>query len=371
MMLIKQYLFLFLNNRFLMKPAFILLFILLVCFGCGKRQLPLPPVERIPQRVEITGFQRGNTVNLSWQIPARNVSDKSVVNIDRVEIYRLAQPFSAPPFLNEEEFASRSTLISSLPITESDWKRKTLNFTDNLEFAGQRARLIYSIRFVNSAGQRAAFSNFLLIEPESRVAASPRGLVVNVSEEVIRLEWKEPDSNIDGSKPANVLGYNVYRKAAEEVGFKILNKTPVTKTDFSDISFKFGGKYGYFVRSVSLGSNGEPVESGESTAIEVLPRDTFAPTAPTAITIAAAPNNLSIFFAINPEPDIVGYRIYRAMNPDLPKSQWQLLTPKILTTNTFQDTQVTAGVTYYYYLTAVDKAGNISQPSEVISEIVP
>ena len=39
--------------------------------------------------------------------------------------------------------------------------------------------------------------------------------------------------------------------------------------------------------------------------------------------------------------------------------------------NTFQDTRVESGKTYYYYLTAVDKAGNVSGTSEVVSETVP
>ena len=125
------------------------------------------------------------------------------------------------------------------------------------------------------------------------------------------------------------------------------------------------------MRTVSLGSNGIPVESTESNVFEVSPADTFPPSAPAAITIAAAPLSLSIFFAVNPERDISGYRIYRSESPTLPKAEWQLLTKELLTTNTFQDTKIEAGKTYYYYLTAIDTAGNVSDPSEVVSETAP
>jgi fibronectin type 3 domain-containing protein len=47
------------------------------------------------------------------------------------------------------------------------------------------------------------------------------------------------------------------------------------------------------------------------------------------------------------------------------------LTPELLPTNTYQDVKVEAGKKYYYYLTAVDKTGNVSEASEVVSEIVP
>ena len=45
---------------------------MLTGLSCGKRKPPLPPKERVLQNVEITGFQRGNQVILSWKMPARN-----------------------------------------------------------------------------------------------------------------------------------------------------------------------------------------------------------------------------------------------------------------------------------------------------------
>lgn len=125
------------------------------------------------------------------------------------------------------------------------------------------------------------------------------------------------------------------------------------------------------MRTVSLGNDSEPVESLDSNVLEINPSDTFAPSAPGSITIAAALSNLSIFFAVNPEKDIAGYRIYRSTNPNQSKSEWTLLTPELLKVNTFQDTKVESGKTYYYYLVAIDKAGNISEPSEIISETAP
>jgi fibronectin type 3 domain-containing protein len=68
---------------------------------------------------------------------------------------------------------------------------------------------------------------------------------------------------------------------------------------------------------------------------------------------------------------VVGYRVYRTIDPNQVKSEWQLLTPEILTTNTFQDSKIESGITYYYYLTAIDSNGNISEPSEVVSETAP
>jgi hypothetical protein len=369
---IKQLKFIQINKGFIKKASLALLTVVVLMFSaCGKRTPPLPPIERVPQRVEITGFQQGNIINLIWTMPPRNASESSTLNINRVEIYRLAEPLNSGLSLTEEEFASRSTLINSFPLSDTDFARKQINYKDTLEFAGQAVRLRYALRFVNASGQRAGFSNFLLIEPTARIAASPSLLQVSVSEDAVLLDWIPPESNVDNSRPANILGYNIYRKSGENVDYRLLNNQPITKNQFSDAFFDFGNRYSYLVRTVSLGSNGEPIESLDSNTVSVIPEDKFPPTPPTAITIAAAPNNLSIFFAVNPEKDIAGYRIYRSTDSNLPKANWQLLTRELLTSNTFQDQTVESGKIYFYYLIAVDRTGNISAPSEVVSETAP
>ena len=345
--------------------------VVLTAFGCGKRGLPVPPKERVLQRVEIAGFQRGNQVILSWKMPAYNAPKGNVLNISRADIYRLAEPMTSPLQLSEEEFANRSTLIAALAITDADFGLKTITYKDALEFAGQAARLRYAIRFVNATGQKAGFSNALLIEPTSKVAAGPTSLVAEPSQDAIRLKWLPSQSNIDDSTPASILGYNVYRSTSPKEPGKLLNKTPVTASGFDDEFFDFGKEYYYFVRAVSIGTQAEPIESSESNVLKFKAVDTFAPSSPASITVAAAPNTISIFFAVNVEKDVVGYKIYRSTDKDLPKDQWTQLTPELLKTNTFQDAKVESGKTYYYYLTATDKFGNVSESSEVVSETVP
>jgi hypothetical protein len=344
---------------------------LLLSAACGKRKPPLPPVERVAQRIELSGFQRGSHVLLSWKMPARNASTGSVLNIDRADIYRLAEPSNARDSISEDEFASRSVLIAALKITDSDFGLKTISYTDELEFAGQPAQLRYAVRFVNAAGQKAGFSNFLLIEPAANIAASPTGLMADVTQEAINLSWKAPEANVDGSKPVNLVGYNIYRSPSEKEPAKLLNKAPVTSANFADEFFEFEKDYFYFVRAVSVGSDAVPTESLESNIVKIHAVDTFAPGAPEAITLAASPSSISLFFAVNPEKDIAGYRIYRSLDPEADKSTWGRLTPDLLTTNTFQDIHVESGKTYFYYLTATDKAGNVSSPSAVVSETVP
>ncbi|MBD0370812.1 MAG: fibronectin type III domain-containing protein [Pyrinomonadaceae bacterium] len=363
------------------KPFHLCFFALTFCLlffaiACGKRRPPIAPVERVPQRTEaLSGAQRGNQVYLNWPAPQRNAPDTSVQSIRRVDVYRLAERPDAPLPLTEEEFSARATLIGSVTyesiLSATDG---TITYIDKLELGGEPTRLRYALRYVNAAGQRAGFSNFLMIEPAARIAQPPT-LVgqADVSETAITIRWQPPAANIDNSTPVNLLGYNIYRfdQSQTDSGQTPINTTLVSGTEYSDKNFRFGEKYNYIVRSVSLGTNGAQVESLNSNTIAAEPKDIFKPAAPGPVTIAAAPGRLSLFFPANTEPDVAGYNIFRSTDPNLAKEGWTKLNGQLLTRTTFQDETVEAGKRYYYYVVAVDTSGNVSAPSEVVSETVP
>ena len=341
---------------------------------CGKRKPPLPPIERIPQRTEfLTGAQRGNHVILSWPAPRRNAGEGSVQSIRRVDVYRVAERPNSPLSLTEEEFGARATLVGSVTYDEIKSAGENLTYTDPLELAGVPARLRYAVRYVNAAGERAAFSNFFIMEPAAKVAEPPTSVQEEESEAAITINWEAPKTNIDGSTPVNLLGYNVYRATASqpEVSQKPINQDLIATTKYQDRSFKFGLRYTYVVRTVSLGTEGRPVESLDSNSVKAAPVDIYAPSAPGQISPAASLGRISLFWPANPEADVAGYTIWRSTDPNLPKDRWTKLTPALYTRTTFTDENVEAARTYYYFITATDVSGNVSQPSEVVSETVP
>ncbi|HKS30107.1 MAG TPA: hypothetical protein VJS44_19950 [Pyrinomonadaceae bacterium] len=330
----------------------------------------------MPQRTEaLSGAQRGNQVFLQWPAPQRNAPDTSVQSIRRIDVYRLAERPDAPLPLTEDEFSSRATLIGSVTYESiRNAPDATITYVDTLELAGAPTRLRYALRYVNAAGQRAGFSNFLLIEPAARIALPPTLTgAAEVTESAITIRWQPPASNIDNSTPVNLLGYNIYRydQSQAESGQTPINTTLISGTEYSDKNFRFGARYNYIVRSVSLGTNGAQVESVNSNTVAVEPKDIFPPSAPGRVTAAAAPGRISLFFPANPERDVAGYNIFRSTDANLPLKDWTKLNGELLTRTTFQDETVEAGRRYYYYVQAVDTNGNISQPSEVVSETVP
>ncbi len=353
-------------------------FILIVVLGiltissCGKRRPPLPPLEKIPQRTEqLNGYQQGNRIILYFPAPQQNAPDNSVQSIRRVDVYRMAESQNSPIGLTEDEFSARSVLIGSIPSDEILKSTDYLRYTDSLEQNGQLVRLRYAVKFVNPEGSRAAFSNFLLIEPTPNISLSPSNLTAEQTEESVLLKWNPPSQNIDTSQPANILGYNIVRQthtSKSQVKEEVLNKQPVTSANYNDTSFRFNETYTYFVRAVSLGGDGNSIESLESNSITVEPKDTYPPTAPTGISTAASLGKISLFFPNNPEKDIAGYLIYRTENANQPLTRWTKITSEPIIKTTFQDSNVESGKKYFYYIVAIDIHGNTSKPSEIASE---
>jgi fibronectin type 3 domain-containing protein len=70
------------------------------------------------------------------------------------------------------------------------------------------------------------------------------------------------------------------------------------------------------------------------------------------------------------DPDLAGYRVYRS---ETAGRGHQPVTTGLQTSTTFVDTAVRPGQTYYYVVTAVDRArrANESVPSSEVSATVP
>jgi hypothetical protein len=67
----------------------------------------------------------------------------------------------------------------------------------------------------------------------------------------------------------------------------------------------------------------------------------------------------------NTEADLSGYNLYRGMDQD--GSDAQKINTSLITTTEFLDQDVQNGQTYYYFVTAVDQAGNESDKSEPVA----
>ncbi len=351
------------------NPQSALLLIALCLTACGKVGDPLPPIPRAPLIIEeLNVAQQGTELILSFPLVRTNRSPK----LQRIDVYRLIESVNDPQGLTPEAFSSRAGLLTS--IQEIPEKTSTITYRDPLDLKSnaRNMRFRYAIRLLNAAGQAADLSNYAMIVPLFDLSLPPTGLNVVQREKQIELNWVPPPANESGVTPANVAGYNLYRRAGDSV-IK-LNADPLTATRFIDRNFQFGANYEYTVRALSLlpgnASLAAAIESNESHPLAHTPKDTFPPIAPGPVTIASIGGMVSLFWPLNQETDIAGYNLYRAEQENAPLEKWAKLNSQLHRTASFRDDRVQVGKLYFYQITAVDIYGNESARSTTVSETV-
>ncbi|HMV87946.1 MAG TPA: hypothetical protein PLD20_27410 [Blastocatellia bacterium] len=343
--------------------------LLVLLSGCGKVGDPLPPIPRAPLIIEeLNVAQQGTELILTFPLVRTNRSQK----LQRIDVYRLIESVNDPQGLTPETFSSRAGLLTS--IQEIPDKTSTITYRDPLDLksSARNVRFRYAIRLVNAAGQAADLSNYAMIAPLFELSLPPADLRAIQREKQIELSWTPPAANESGVTPANVAGYNLYRRTGASV--VKLNAEPLAVTRFVDRNFQFGANYEYTVRALSLlpgnASLSAAIESNESRPLAHTPKDTFPPIAPGPVTIASIGGMVSLFWPLNQETDIAGYNIYRAEQETTPPEKWAKLNSQLHRTASFRDDRVQVGKLYFYQITAVDIYGNESGRSITVSETV-
>ncbi len=341
--------------------------------ACGKVGAPIPPVRLTERTTELSAIQRGARIVLSWPSPAlaKNENDSSYVA--RVDIYRLTERQGQDPVLDADDYEAEAQVIYSLDRATIEAQVNALGhleFSDaiNLNQLPANTRLRYAVRYVNKRGQQAAFSNSVAFVPVAAIALEPVNLkIASQAQGEVTIQWDEPPSNVDGSSPASLVGYNLYRlRSNRKIAREALNSEPITSTSFVDRTIQYKTEYTYIVRSLSQGVNGL-IESVDSEPLPFLPIDNFAPAAPDPVSIASANGTISLFWPSSSEKDVVRYNIYRTTD-EAGEKDWLKIGSVESKFVTFRDDRVTLDSKYLYRVTAVDRFDNESDPSRVVSE---
>jgi penicillin-binding protein len=108
-----------------------------------------------------------------------------------------------------------------------------------------------------------------------------------------------------------------------------------------------------------------PVESDASNEACVGVRDITAPATPAGLALIQGPQGVEISWIPGAEPDLAGYRVYRAVEPSTVE-QAVVRAEIAKETTVFRDGELSAGLVHAYFVVAVDAAGNESPRSEIL-----
>jgi fibronectin type 3 domain-containing protein len=146
-----------------------------------------------------------------------------------------------------------------------------------------------------------------------------------------------------------------------------LNLEPVTSRQYTDLTVQNDVTYHYAVRA-RLGPGG--AQSGSSAVVSATPEDSTPPAQPRGLVAVLAGSTVRLAWQAVPDPDVAGYVVYRSMTAG--RGHARLVTaPQGATT--YVDMDVQPGQTYFYVVTAVDRAkrANESVPSQEVSATLP
>jgi len=356
---------------------------LVLSAGCAAPGDPTPRLPVVPEAVrDLAAQQSGPAVELSFTLPRESVDRKPLTEPPAIEIYRAELASGAAP-----DRKMRWRLVYTIPPERigAYSKGDRVEFLDPLTpedlSLGAATPLEYMVRTQASRRNTSGDSNSVAVHiyppPEA-----PSGLRATVTEPAITLSWTEVQSPA-GSKPS---GYRVYRaevepqqQIAQPDRPNVTLKSPpellgsVPSTEYRDTQFEFGRTYLYTVRSLAQYGQ-DLVESADGAPALVAPVDTFPPAAPAGLVAAAvpatpeAPAYVELSWAISPEADLAGYRVYRSEREDTPGDR---INADLLLSPTFRDISVLAGGGYFYRVSAVDRAGNESNLSSAVRVQVP
>jgi hypothetical protein len=356
----------------------LVLFFLTLC-GCGAPGEPQPPSPPIPAPItDLAAHQQGNGVRLVFTLPSRTTSGERLAERPAMEIFRGSlRPNGSP---DNKSFKLVYTIPGAL--ADAHTAEEKIQFTDPLPPDDLRTRpgtkYAYRVRTRASKKKDSADSNTVVAKVYP-VAERITSLNARVTQDAIELSWPVPAPGGAQNADETLAGYHVYRGELETTALNPVSDdlsqakwksppsllAPVESNSYHDTLFDFGKTYAYQVRSVVI-AEGNPVESDDSAPAIVTPRDTFPPAVPQNVVAAEIPSEdgvrvVDLSWSINVENDFAGYRVYRSETPD---ELGQPVPMELLLSPSYRDSTVQPGHRYWYAVTAVDRAGNESAPSE-------
>lgn len=336
--------------------------------GCARIADPQPPLLRLPAPpTDLVAHQEGMEVVLEITLPERNSDGSPAGTTARAEVFRITETGPQPHPLPGRDFLDQAVRVLSLPRERfaEVAAGEPLFLRDPIVAApGGYPPLRYAVAFVDDRGRAAGLSNQVRVEPVP-VPDPPPGLSAEVTESAILLRWEPPLGNMDGSRPARIDGYLVYRSEDPNRFPAVpLGAAPQEGTMFADREFEFDRTYHYVVRA--LARRGDPAALGApSPAAAVAARDLFPPLPPENLSALDEGEDVVLFWTPSPSPDVAGYRVLRRAAGEgfTPVTGGLVLVP------TYRDPGAGGG-RYEYAVEAVDARSNAS-PAARAAGITP
>ncbi|MEO8595523.1 MAG: hypothetical protein ABI759_19545 [Candidatus Solibacter sp.] len=300
----------------------------------------MPPLANVPAAVtDLAAIQRGATIIVQFTVPSKTTEGQPIPSPLELDL----RGGTADQF-DENQWAAAARQYPE-PRLNGPVARYEIPAAD---FAGKE--VILGVRS-HSGRKQSNWSNFLVL-PVVPAPEAPTALSDAAVAQGVRLHWQ-------GRGPA----FRVFRKTGDTPFAAVAD---VTAPEWTDANTEAGKSYTYLVQTIVKFDNGKEAESEFSSQLAVTARDVLPPAAPQNLQGSTAPNSVELNWDRNLEPDLAGYRVYRA----LADGAFEKLAD-VPAIPSYSDRQAETGKTYRYQVTAMDQAGNQSPRSASVVVILP
>ena len=300
------------------------------------------PLLNIPGRVtDLSAVQRGSRIIFQFTVPPLT-TEGTAARVGRIEA-RAGEPGPAPFDLNEWvsrsrpidiEFEAKKHIVSELPATP--WAGK---------------ELVFAVKVYGVNKRDAGWSNLATVRVIQPLA-TPTGVKAVAVDEGVQLSWQGPRAQ-----------YRVFRRVEKDGS--AAQVATIDGNQWIDTTTEYGRQYHYVVQAVQKTGNGEAF-SDLSEEKSLRPEDKFPPAVPTGLNAIAAAENIELVWDRNTEPDLAGYRLYRAMGDGKLEK-----IAEIKDAPSYSDRKLESGKQYRYAVSSVDVLANESELSKTAEVTAP
>jgi hypothetical protein len=324
-----------------MKTVILLMLVIVVALGCGKKADPVPWSSVVPRRiVDLRGVSREDRLLLEWTAPKDNTDKSVLLNLAEFKILRSEGDLVG----NECRGCGQiPKVVNEMKVEGKEEEARGKKMSLLLEDLEPRKVYVFTVVSINRRGHPSAPSNPVQIfwdySPQQ-----PTAVKADRGDKKVDLSW-DP---VEGAS-----GYNVYRK--EEGGaypLTPLNREPLRVTQYRDLGVENEKKYDYSVRALRRVVKTE-VEGKGSMDLPMMPTDLVPPSTPSGLVAVTLKEGVELNWIRNREPDLLGYNVYRRK---VGEQAYTKLTDAPVPKEIYLDKGAEAGQEYDYIVTAVDKS---------------
>jgi hypothetical protein len=392
--------------------GFLLAVLFLAAFGCAAPSPPQPPSLELPlPPSDLKAVRKGDRVALTWTLPTETTDGGGIRLQGPTRICRTQKD-------DQVECGVPIALVAAAELDVTQGKtgqgktdqgktgqekstataaRRTAHFTDTLpaeRFAQPDATITYAVESLNADKHGAGVSNPATVSA-ARTEAPPADFRGELTSGGVILNWKGPLLSIAAGPHVPRYLYRVYRTEVGAASRTLVGEALMgTQAEMRlvDPGFTWEKTYDYRIEVVThLDARlpavcalnpastecGKPlreaidVEGEDSNSVRIVVHDVFPPAIPAALQAVFSGEGqkpfIDLTWTTNTETDLAGYNVYRREQD----GQTKKINSEIVKAPSFRDSDVTAGKTYLYSVTAIDVRGNESAKSQETAEQVP